>query len=71
MWNSAEVSVIRGMLKLIGCDRPILIIEVHEGIYPEFLQAFDYQLLPKAVGCPNLVFLPQGAAQDTQGPQPV
>jgi len=66
-----EVSVIRGMLKLIGRDRPILIVEGHEGIYPEFLQAFGYQFLPKAAGSPNLVFLPQGAAQDTEGLQPV
>jgi hypothetical protein len=29
------------------------------------------QLLPEAVGCPNPVFLSQGAAQDTQGLQPV
>lgn len=51
-----EVSVIRGMLKLIERDRPILIIEGHEGIYPEFLQAFGYEFLPKAAGSANLVF---------------
>jgi len=51
-----EVSVIRGMLKLIERDRPTLIIEGHEGIYPEFLQAFGYRFLPKAAGSPNLVF---------------
>ena len=53
-----EVAVIRGMLKLIQRDRPILIIEGHEGIYPEFLRAFGYEFLPKAAGSPNLVFLP-------------
>jgi FkbM family methyltransferase len=51
-----EVSVIRGMLKLIERDRPTLIVEGHEGIYPEFLQAFGYRFLPKAPGSPNLVF---------------
>jgi FkbM family methyltransferase len=54
-----EVAVIRGMLQLIGRDRPILIIEGHEGIYPEFLQRFGYRFLPKAAGSPNLVFLPE------------
>ena len=53
-----EVSVIRGMWKLIERDRPTLIIEGHEGIYPEFLQAYGYRMLQKAAGSPNFVFLP-------------
>jgi FkbM family methyltransferase len=55
-----EVAVIRGMLKLIDRDRPILIIEGHEGIFPDFLRAFGYEFMPKAAGSPNLVFLPPG-----------
>ena len=53
-----EVAVLRGMLKLIARDRPILIVEGHEGIYPEFLKEFGYRLLEKAAGSPNWVFLP-------------
>ncbi len=55
-----EVSVIRGMRKLIERDLPILIVEGHEGIFPEFLQAYGYRILPKAAGSPNFVFLPPG-----------
>lgn len=53
-----EVAVLRGMFKLIERDRPILIIEGHEGIYPEFLAGCGYRMLPKAPGSSNLVFLP-------------
>jgi FkbM family methyltransferase len=53
-----EVSVIRGMLRLIERDRPILIIEGHEGIYPEFLVGYGYRMLPKSSASSNLVFLP-------------
>ena len=53
-----EVAVIRGMRNLIERDRPILIIEGHEGIYPEFLKCYGYRFLPKAAGSANLVFLP-------------
>jgi len=51
-----EVPVIRGMRNLIQRDRPILIIEGHEGIYPEFLMAYGYEMRPKAAGSSNLVF---------------
>ncbi len=54
-----EVQVIRGMRNLIERDHPILIIEGHEGIYPEFLAAHGYRMLPKAAGSPNLVFVPR------------
>jgi len=57
-----EVAVIRGMRKLIERDRPALIIEGHEGIYPEFLQAYGYRFLPKAEGSPNLVFVRDSGA---------
>jgi len=53
-----EVSVIRGMLRLIERDQPILIIEGHEGIFPEFLAGYRYRMLPKSSGSSNLVFLP-------------
>ena len=53
-----EVQVIRGMRHLIERDHPILIVEGHEGIHPEFLAAHGYRMLPKAAGSPNLVFLP-------------
>jgi FkbM family methyltransferase len=53
-----EVSVIRGMRNLIERDHPILIVEGHEGIYPDFLARYGYCMLPKAAGSPNLVFLP-------------
>jgi len=53
-----EVQVIRGMRKLIERDHPILIVEGHEGIYPEFLAAHGYRMLPKAAASSNLVFLP-------------
>jgi FkbM family methyltransferase len=52
-----EVSVIRGMRGLIERDHPILIVEGHEGIYPEFLAGFGYRMLPKSTGSSNLVFL--------------
>jgi FkbM family methyltransferase len=54
-----EVQVIRGMRNLIERDHPILIIEGHEGIYPEFLAVHGYRMLPKAAGSPNLVFVPR------------
>lgn len=60
-----EVAVIRGMLKLIERDRPILIIEGHEGIYPEFLAERGYRMLPKAPGSSNLVFLPGAGEEDS------
>jgi Methyltransferase FkbM domain len=53
-----EVSVIRGMRNLIERDRPILIIEGHEGIYPEFLAEYGYRMQPKMPGSCNMVFLP-------------
>ncbi len=53
-----EVFVIRGMRKLIERDHPVLIIEGHEGIYPEFLAGYGYQMQPRASGSPNIVFLP-------------
>jgi FkbM family methyltransferase len=53
-----EVPVIRGMGKLIERDHPILIIEGHSGIYPEFLAAYGYAMRPKAAGSCNLVFMP-------------
>lgn len=53
-----EVLVIRGMKKLIERDRPILIIEGHEGIYPEFLAEYGYRMLERAQGSSNLVLLP-------------
>jgi FkbM family methyltransferase len=53
-----EVSVIRGMRNLIEHDHPILIIEGHEGIYPELLAGYGYRMQPKASGSCNLVFLP-------------
>jgi FkbM family methyltransferase len=52
-----EVAVIRGMLRLIERDRPVLIIEGHEGIYPEFLAGFGYRMLERSPGSSNLVFL--------------
>jgi len=51
-----EVQVIRGMRHLIERDHPILIVEGHEGIYPEFLVAHGYRMLPKSAASPNLVF---------------
>jgi FkbM family methyltransferase len=54
-----EVSVIRGMTQLIERDRPILIVEGHEGIYPEFLARYGYRMLARSSGSANLVFLPQ------------
>jgi FkbM family methyltransferase len=53
-----EVAVLRGMQRLIERDHPILIIEGHEGIYPEFLAQYGYRMQPKAPGSPNLLFLP-------------
>ncbi|MBI3666825.1 MAG: FkbM family methyltransferase [Acidobacteria bacterium] len=53
-----EVSVLRGMRNLIEHDHPILIIEAHEGIYPEFLASHGYEMRPKAPGSSNLVFVP-------------
>ncbi len=53
-----EVSVIRGMRSLIERDHPILIVEGHEGIYPEFLAGYGYRMQPRASGSPNIVFLP-------------
>ena len=53
-----EVSVIRGMSNLIERDHPILIIEGHEGIYPEFLAGRGYRMRPKNAGSCNMVFLP-------------
>jgi FkbM family methyltransferase len=55
-----EVFVLRGMRGLIERDRPILIIEGHEGIYPEFLAAYGYRMQPKHTGSSNLVFRPPG-----------
>ncbi len=52
-----EVPVIRGMRNLIERDHPILIIEGHEGIYPEFLAGYGYVMQPKTSGSCNLVFL--------------
>jgi FkbM family methyltransferase len=51
-----EVFVIRGMRRLIERDLPALIIEGHEGIYPEFLAAYGYQMLPRNPGSCNMVF---------------
>ena len=53
-----EVSVIRGMRNLIARDHPILIIEGHEGIYPEFLAGQGYLMQPKTSGSCNMVFVP-------------
>ncbi len=53
-----EVPVIRGMRNLIERDHPILIIEGHEGIYPEFLAGHGYLMKPKASGSCNMVFMP-------------
>jgi FkbM family methyltransferase len=53
-----EVPVIRGMQRLIERDRPILIVEGHEGIYPEFLAGYGYRMQPKAPGSPNIVCFP-------------
>ena len=58
-----EVSVIRGMRKLMERDHPILIIEAHEGIYREFLAAHGYRMLPRAPGSSNLVFLPRAGRE--------
>jgi FkbM family methyltransferase len=51
-----EISVLHGMRNLIERDRPILIIEAHEGIYAELLMAYGYEMRKKAIGSPNLVF---------------
>jgi FkbM family methyltransferase len=53
-----EVSILRGMKRLIEHDRPILIIEGHEGIYREFLAEHGYRMQPKHPGSCNMVFLP-------------
>jgi hypothetical protein len=53
-----EVAVIRGMLRLIERDRPVLIVEGHEGIFPEFLAERGYRMLERSPGSSNLVFLP-------------
>jgi FkbM family methyltransferase len=53
-----EVSVIRGMRNLIERDHPILIVEGHEGIYPEFLADQGYRMQPKTSGSCNMVFMP-------------
>lgn len=52
-----EVSVIRGMRNLIERDHPVLIIEGHEGIYPEFLAGYGYRMRPKTSGSCNMVFV--------------
>jgi FkbM family methyltransferase len=53
-----EVSVLRGALQTIERDRPIMIIEGHEGIYPEFFAGRGYRMQAQRPGSCNMVLLP-------------
>jgi len=53
-----EVAVLHGMRHLLARDRPVVIVEAHEGVFGEFFREHGYQMRPKTAGSPNLVFLP-------------
>jgi FkbM family methyltransferase len=52
-----EASVLDGLMRTIVRDKPVLLVEGHEGLHQR-LAPLGYRLRPRAPGSPNILFEP-------------
>ncbi|MCP5116049.1 MAG: FkbM family methyltransferase [bacterium] len=64
-----EDQVLDGLRHTIERDKPVLLVEGHEGLL-ERLAPLGYRLVPRTQGSPNILFLPAGVPDPSHGGDP-
>ena len=65
-----EDKILDGLRQTIARDKPVLLIEGHEGLHQR-LAPLGYRLLPRKPGSPNILLVPGGQIRDLPPDEPL